>query len=290
MTSSMTSANCVKFRDGKGPSPVGYYTPLHPLGNFLPWIAFVWLLFYGVSPRVQAYVFSSTPPTVWPNGTISMTLKLGPAGRTLLDGNTSWDTVAQQALGAWNTHLGTVQFMSTVQSPGLGADGDRVNQAFFDSTVYGQSFGSGTLAVTQYWYSGSKMVEGDVVFNAAEAWDSYRGPSRYLNGRSVFDLRRVAIHEFGHVLGLDHPDDAGQTVNAIMNSIISDLDSLASDDIQGAEALYSGQQLTITTQPQSQTANAGSTVTFSVAVTGSQPLSYQWYENNSPLAGATGAS
>ena len=41
-------------------------------------------------------------------------------------------------------------------------------------------------------------VEGDVVFNAAIDWDSYSGARR----RAV-DFRRVALHEFGHVLGLD---------------------------------------------------------------------------------------
>jgi hypothetical protein len=40
---------------------------------------------------------------------------------------------------------------------------------------------------------------------------------------SSFDLHRIALHELGHVLGLDHPDEHGQTVDAIMNANISDL-------------------------------------------------------------------
>jgi len=47
------------------------------------------------------------------------------------------------------------------------------------------------------------------VFNNRRTWDSYRGA---LRSRSE-DFRRVAIHEFGHVLGLDHPDEAGQRVS-----------------------------------------------------------------------------
>jgi hypothetical protein len=54
----------------------------------------------------------------------------------------------------------------------------------------------------------------------------------------VHDLHRVALHEFGHMVGLDHPDENGQTVNAIMNSHESSVDTLQPDDIAGAVALY----------------------------------------------------
>jgi hypothetical protein len=44
---------------------------------------------------------------------------------------------------------------------------------------------------------------------------------------------------------------------------------------------------TITQQPTSQTASLGGSVTFSVAATGSLPLSYLWQRNGAPIAGAT---
>jgi len=46
----------------------------------------------------------------------------------------------------------------------------------------------------------------------------------------------------------------------------------------------------ITTQPQSQIVNAGASATFSVVASASQAISYQWYKNSSPIAGATSAS
>jgi hypothetical protein len=54
------------------------------------------------------------------------------------------------------------------------------------------------------------------------------------------DFHRVALHEFGHVLGLDHPDEANpkQAVAAIMNSHITYIDSLRPDDINGAHSIY----------------------------------------------------
>ena len=48
--------------------------------------------------------------------------------------------------------------------------------------------------------------------------------------------------------------------------------------------------VTITAQPQGQTVLAGSTFTFSVAVTGTDPFSYQWEYNGSDVMGQTGAS
>jgi hypothetical protein len=44
---------------------------------------------------------------------------------------------------------------------------------------------------------------------------------------------------------------------------------------------------TITSQPADRTVAAGSAATFSVGVSGSEPLSYQWFFNENPLAGRT---
>src|SRR5258708_18449802 len=46
----------------------------------------------------------------------------------------------------------------------------------------------------------------------------------------------------------------------------------------------------ITTQPASQTVTAGQTATFTVAATGTSPLSYQWNKNGTALSGATSSS
>jgi hypothetical protein len=46
----------------------------------------------------------------------------------------------------------------------------------------------------------------------------------------------------------------------------------------------------ITTQPTSQTVNAGITATFLVAATGTAPLTYQWRRNGTNISGATGTT
>src|SRR5437588_261516 len=47
---------------------------------------------------------------------------------------------------------------------------------------------------------------------------------------------------------------------------------------------------TITTQPASQMVSAGQAATFTVAATGTAPLSYQWQRNGTAIGGATAAS
>jgi len=55
-------------------------------------------------------------------------------------------------------------------------------------------------------------------------------------------------------------------------------------------ASYAGHSPSITSQHQSQTAVAGTTINFTVAATGTAPLSYQWKFNGSNLSGATDTS
>ncbi len=202
-----------------------------------------------VSRRANGYVLEGTR---WPAGTVvTFQMGLGPAGRTLIDGNTSWDTAAAPALGAWNNVMARLRYTDTVTSPPV-SSGDGVNAVVFSNTVFGQKFGSGTLAVT-YWRSsssGSNIVEADILFNRNQQFDSYRGPLRFgTNGWAIGDIRRVLIHELGHALGLDHPDQHGQHVDAIMNSVTSDRETLSADDISGAQSMYAAPGPTPTPTP-----------------------------------------
>lgn len=172
----------------------------------------------------------------WPTGsTIVMHLELGSPGAALLDGSRDWDSVADSALATWNPYLNGV-FFSSVRDSAAIASGNRLNTASFADDVFGEPFGSGVLAVTQTFYSPrtNTITEADVVFNRARTWNSYRGNLR----SGTIDFRRVALHEFGHVIGLDHPDDHSQSVVAVMNSHVSNVDVLQSDDVDGAASLY----------------------------------------------------
>ena len=187
---------------------------------------------------VQGYVLSSSR---WPLGSnVTMQLELGGFSGTLIDGSTGgWGSIAESALTEWNGKMNQLKFSVVRDSAAALAGGNNLNNVFWGSTVYGQAFGTRTLAITTFWYMGSTRTESDVVFNTNQSWNSYRGSLRTASSGDVLnDFRRVALHEFGHVVGLEHPDDSGQSVVAQMNSTISDLDDLAADDIAGAQALY----------------------------------------------------
>jgi hypothetical protein len=168
-----------------------------------------------------------------------MQLSLGNAGHVLIDGNTSWNNAAAPALNMWNQVIARIQLGRVLNSSIQPAQNDGFNSMAFSSTVFGQTWGSTTYAVTIIRYSGSTMAEADVLFNRTKIWDSYRGPLRFTGtGQLNADIQRIAVHELGHAIGLDHPDEAGQNVPAIMNSLISDRYTLAPDDIAGAQFLY----------------------------------------------------
>jgi hypothetical protein len=209
-----------------------------------------WLLvvlgFFCVSPLAAYRIaeFNGTPTLGWPDATIVMQLQLGgTGGGTLLDGNTEWGLPAENALAIWNQILGRTQFKVVRNSTIPRVSGDGKNSVFFDSKIFGATFGSGVVAVTVTRTTGTDqhIIEADVIFNNQAPYNSYRGPLRTATaGGTLNDLRRVALREFGRVLGLDYPDRAipAQQVTAQMNFAPTDLDTLAQDDVDGAQKLY----------------------------------------------------
>ena len=281
--------------DSRPQSPVSRplaFSPSLPLAFFLT------LLALAAAPCAHAYVtFRST----WPSGDIPLRLQLDSTAATrifpLTDGSTSWNVVAQAALDDWNVHLGRSRFTSTLSTATFSArqEFDGLNQVSFSTNTYGLAFSPFELAATLLDNSDGlgdtvRSREADVIVNKSIVWNSYRGPT--LNFPT--DLRRVLLHEFGHVLGLTHPDLATprQNVASALNSFITDIETLQPDDIAGLTYLYKTPIVppVLTTQPSNQAATIGSTAKLTIAVnTQDPPLaddfhSYHWYFK---AAGAT---
>jgi len=95
----------------------------------------------------------------------------------------------------------------------------------------GIGFGSRVLALTEWYTDGAgTKLEFGITFNSSERWAVYDGPLRF----SEIDFRRVALHELGHVIGLEH--ESSQL--AIMSATIGDRYTLLPDDVNGVVARY----------------------------------------------------
>jgi predicted Zn-dependent protease len=110
----------------------------------------------------------------------------------------------------------------------------------FAANYCGTEFGSNTLAITVRRFAGqtlgpNRITEADIIVNDSIEFNVYDGPLVQF-GIPGLDFGRVALHELGHVIGLDHESSN----KAIMAPSIGNLFELQEDDINGVTALYSG--------------------------------------------------
>ena len=209
-----------------------------PSAIIFAWIKTAWkpvislaLAFCFVS--VMAFDFSGEK---WPGGETEFYFALeGTSGTGIL-----WNTAFREALTDWNEATDFNYILREESHDPCAID--LMNGVDFTADVCGSEFGENTLAVTltstrAQILGPPRLEEADIVINQNNTLDIFDGNlvqfGRQFDG---IDFRRIALHELGHALGLDH-----EVSNlAIMAPTADDLDRLTSDDIAGANTLYGG--------------------------------------------------
>ena len=144
-----------------------------------------------------------------------------------------WNVAFITAMDQWsnNTRF-TFNLKEEYRDP---CSNDGFNGVDFAEDYCGNEFGANTLAITSSKFQRTLLgepyiVESDIIVNGSEEFDIFGGALPLVGPLSnKFDFGRTALHELGHVIGLEHED----STPAIMASRISDIDSLQPYDIAG---------------------------------------------------------
>ena len=151
-----------------------------------------------------------------------------------------WNTAFREALLDWNEATDFNYILrEESRDPCLS---DSLNGVDFTEDVCGSEFGEQTLAVTLTSYRAQllgppRIIETDIVINQGQTLDIFDGNLQQSGVRfDGIDFRRIALHELGHALGLNHEPSAA----AMMAPTVGNLDRLTADDIAGVNALYGG--------------------------------------------------
>lgn len=151
-------------------------------------------------------------------------------------GNPDWAAEFTTALDRWNSQTNLFEF-TTTPDPGSfppgSCDPSNASSTFFLNDICGVAFGGSTLAVAQTWYfPDGYALHSDIIFNTAFTWGAY--DDALANHPGVIDFRRVAVHEAGHVIGLDHATHT----NSIMYFAIQNVTSPRPDDLNAILSIY----------------------------------------------------
>ena len=111
--------------------------------------------------------------------------------------------------------------------------------------------------------------------------------AHWSNGRPLVGTKEIGGHR---VVGLNMWPVSSDAVSYAWLSSTDGGRIMANALLWAANSSQTNTSPTIVTQPASQTVAAGGTATFSVAATGSTPLSYFWRRNGTPIAGANGTN
>ncbi|MGE0593029.1 MAG: matrixin family metalloprotease [Vicinamibacterales bacterium] len=222
----------------------------------------------------------------WAQGTA--TFFVNPANADVSSG--AAEAALQAGMAAWNEQSGSAfrfEYGGRVGDTTTGYDGRNV--VLFRNVSNGS-----TLATTYSWWSNTgALVDADIVF-----WD---GGFRFFTGTTGCSgsggayIEDIAVHEFGHAMGLGHSSTSGASMYPSYSLCSTAFRTLADDDRAGALALYSAApsnaapSVSIASPGASATVSESTPLTFSGTATdpedGALSSSLVW---TSSLAGSLG--
>jgi hypothetical protein len=178
-------------------------------------------------------------PIIWNNHWTTMYIST-----TSFPPGSAWDADIQDAMWHWN-HVGGsgFNFYYGRDTDGTHSRGNGVNEMYFSSADTGSALAVTLINYHCYWLFGTQtgIDETDVAFNNSLGWNT--GAFDYGNPLgSPYTFESVALHELGHVQGLNHEDRWMATMNSIYPNSgtigqYKEQDPLA-DDRAGVRALY----------------------------------------------------
>ena len=135
---------------------------------------------------------------------------------------TSSGSSTGQLIAALGNAFASWESVAAIDFAEGGAIDLRITYASFSTDGYSGNDGA---AATASWSGTGQPSNAQIEFNSDLTWAPYGGGG--------IDFYAVALHEIGHIIGLDHVNDTSE----IMNPIIS-TDVLGDGDIAGARYLY----------------------------------------------------
>lgn len=100
-----------------------------------------------------------------------------------------------------------------------------------ENEVFKVDMGTSQAPANARWkYKRGLIIEGDVILNSSRTLTNSSKPSKY-----AYHIPTIMVHEFGHIIGLDHSDDEDAVMYVAPPGTVKY--KLGQDDIDGYNAI-----------------------------------------------------